>query len=61
VPFVRFDASPTSAIHWLQLATLGIVNTGLMYVLLYGAIQRLPTAMTGALSFIFPWWQAPTR
>jgi len=47
-------ALPTSAVHWLQLATLGIVNTGVMYVLLYGAIQKLPTAMTGALSFIYP-------
>ncbi|CAB3756940.1 DMT family transporter [Paraburkholderia solisilvae] len=53
-PFVRFDALPTSAVHWLQLATLGVVNTGVMYVLLYGAIQKLPTAMTGALSFIYP-------
>jgi drug/metabolite transporter (DMT)-like permease len=53
-PFVRFDALPDSGAHWLQLATLGIVNTGLMYVLLYGAIQKLPTAMTGALSFIYP-------
>jgi drug/metabolite transporter (DMT)-like permease len=34
--------------------TLGVVNTGIMYVLLYGAIQKLPTAMTGALSFIYP-------
>ncbi len=25
-----------------------------MYVLLYGAIQKLPTHMTGALSFIYP-------
>ncbi len=25
-----------------------------MYVLLYGAIQKLPTALTGALSFIYP-------
>jgi EamA-like transporter family. len=25
-----------------------------MYVLLYGAIQKLPTSMTGALSFIYP-------
>ncbi|MGC3664159.1 EamA family transporter, partial [Pseudomonas aeruginosa] len=36
------------------LATLGIVNTGLMFVLLYGAIQKLPTALTAALSFIYP-------
>ncbi len=53
-PFVRFDALPTNAVQWLELVVLGIVNTGLMYVLLYGAIQKLPTSMTGALSFIYP-------
>jgi drug/metabolite transporter (DMT)-like permease len=53
-PFVQYDALPTTGVHWLQLVTLGIVNTGIMYVLLYGAIQKLPTAMTGALSFIYP-------
>lgn len=25
-----------------------------MYILLYGAIQRLPTHLTGSLSFIYP-------
>jgi drug/metabolite transporter (DMT)-like permease len=54
LPFAHFDALPSSAAQWLKLATLGIVNTGVMYVLLYGAIQKLPTAMTGALSFIYP-------
>ncbi|MFW7341308.1 DMT family transporter [Pollutimonas sp. H1-120] len=39
---------------WLTLSTLGVVHTGMMYVLLYGAIQKLPTAITGALSFIYP-------
>jgi drug/metabolite transporter (DMT)-like permease len=53
-PFVRFDALPATGAHWLELGTLGVVNTGIMYVLLYGAIQKLPTAMTGALSFIYP-------
>ena len=53
-PFVRFDALPTTGAHWFELVTLGVVNTGIMYVLLYGAIQKLPTAMTGALSFIYP-------
>jgi drug/metabolite transporter (DMT)-like permease len=53
-PFVRLDALPTTGAHWLELITLGVVNTGIMYVLLYGAIQKLPTAMTGALSFIYP-------
>lgn len=53
-PFVRFDALPATGVQWLELVVLGVVNTGLMYVLLYGAIQKLPTSMTGALSFIYP-------
>ncbi|WP_025597955.1 DMT family transporter [Burkholderia sp. WSM2230] len=53
-PLVRFDALPATGVQWLELVVLGVVNTGLMYVLLYGAIQKLPTAMTGALSFIYP-------
>jgi len=53
-PFVHFDALPATGAQWLELIVLGVVNTGIMYVLLYGAIQKLPTAMTGALSFIYP-------
>ena len=29
-------------------------STGLVYILLYGAIQKLPTHLTGSLSFIYP-------
>lgn len=39
---------------WTILLTLGVVHTGLMYILLYGAIQKLPTNLTGSLSFIYP-------
>ncbi|MCE4541672.1 MULTISPECIES: DMT family transporter [unclassified Caballeronia] len=53
-PFARFDAAPASFAGWADLVVLGVVNTGLMYVLLYGAIQKLPVATTGALSFIYP-------
>ena len=53
-PFAHFDALPQGADAWASLVTLGIVHTGVMYVLLYGAIQKLPTALTGALSFIYP-------
>ncbi len=53
-PLVPWDSLPASTNAWAALATLGLVHTGLMYVLLYGAIQKLPTAMTGALSFIYP-------
>ncbi|MDE1995578.1 MAG: DMT family transporter, partial [Rhizobiaceae bacterium] len=53
-PFTEFSALPRDAGAWSMLATMGIVHTGLMYVLLYGAIQKLPTHLTGALSFIYP-------
>ncbi|WP_296015447.1 DMT family transporter [uncultured Agrobacterium sp.] len=39
---------------WTILLTLGVVHTGLMYILLYGAIQKMPTNLTGSLSFIYP-------
>ncbi|EJL02579.1 MULTISPECIES: DMT family transporter [Pseudomonas] len=53
-PWASFSALPQQAEAWASLVTLGIVHTGVMYVLLYSAIQRLPTALTGALSFIYP-------
>lgn len=53
-PFANLGGLPTGHAELGSLVTLGIVHTGLMYVLLYGAIQKLPTALTGALSFIYP-------
>ncbi|MFD2643411.1 DMT family transporter [Pseudomonas japonica] len=53
-PFANLGGLPSTQTELGSLVTLGIVHTGLMYVLLYGAIQKLPTALTGALSFIYP-------
>jgi drug/metabolite transporter (DMT)-like permease len=53
-PFIHYGTLPATPLHWAQIVTLGVVHTGIMYVLLYGAIQKLPTTMTGALSFIYP-------
>lgn len=53
-PLAHFSELPHEAGTWAILVTLGVVHTGLMYILLYGAIQRLPTSLTGALSFIYP-------
>ncbi|MFR0693025.1 DMT family transporter [Enterobacterales bacterium AE_CKDN230030158-1A_HGKHYDSX7] len=53
-PWANLSTLPQATSAWASLATLGIVHTGVMYVLLYGAIQKLPTALTGALSFIYP-------
>ncbi len=51
---LSLTATPIATSSWPYLVTLGVVHTGVMYVLLYGAIQRLPTYLTGALSFIYP-------
>ncbi|MGR4863320.1 DMT family transporter [Caulobacter sp. LARHSG274] len=50
LPPPRFASGAT----WPALITLGVVHTGLVFVLLYGAIQKLPTAVAGALSFTYP-------
>ncbi len=51
-PFVNVSAVGQEA--WGYLAVIGVVHTGVMSTLLYGAIQRIPTALVGALSFVYP-------
>jgi len=53
-PFVHWQALPRDSSTWALLASVGVIHTGLVYILLYGAIQKLPTHLTGALSFIYP-------
>ena len=53
-PFANFAALPVDAKTWTLLVGVGVVHTGVMYILLYGAIQKLPTNLVGALSFIYP-------
>lgn len=54
LPFAELGHPPGTLTSWAALATLGTVHTGLVFVLLYGAIQKLETNLTGALSFIYP-------
>jgi len=53
-PFANFGHLPTDAGTWALLIAVGVIHTGVMYILLYGAIQKLPTNLVGALSFIYP-------
>ena len=53
-PWLQGGHWPSETTAWSSLLTLGVVHTGVMYVLLYSAIQKLPTALTGALSFVYP-------
>jgi len=45
---------PDTLREWGSFVTIGAVYTGFMYILLYGALQKLPTPVAGALSFIYP-------
>lgn len=53
LPLARF-VTLSDNFPWGILLTLGIVHTGVMYQLLYSAIQKLPTPIIGSLSFIYP-------
>ncbi|WP_207476354.1 DMT family transporter [Arenibaculum pallidiluteum] len=53
-PLAATSPAPSGPGAWGMLAAIGAVHTGLMYILLYGAIQKLPTSTVGALSFIYP-------
>lgn len=52
---LSMQAAPASTPQgWGLLALIGTVHTGLMSTLLYAALQKIPTALAGALSFIYP-------
>jgi drug/metabolite transporter (DMT)-like permease len=53
-PFVDFSTVDAIDGAWTYLIIIGVVHTGLMSTLLYSAIQKIPTALVGALSFIYP-------
>jgi drug/metabolite transporter (DMT)-like permease len=53
-PFANLSDLPDDAGAWGTLVVLGVVYTGLMFTLQYGAIQKLPTHLTGSLYFIYP-------
>jgi drug/metabolite transporter (DMT)-like permease len=53
-PFAHLGNLPVGMTAWASLATLGVVHTGLVFILLYGAIQKLPAHLVGALSFTYP-------
>ncbi|MBC2656398.1 DMT family transporter [Pseudomonas sp. MSSRFD41] len=53
-PFALVSLPAPAGEAWFYLVTIGVIHTGLMSTLLYGAIQRLSTVLVGALSFIYP-------
>lgn len=53
-PVAAVPHGSNAAGTWGLLLMLGFVHTGFMSTLLYGAIQKISTALVGALSFIYP-------
>jgi drug/metabolite transporter (DMT)-like permease len=53
-PLASLTALPSQSETWATLAVLGVVHTAVVFILLYRGIQKLPTHVTGALSFIYP-------
>ncbi|MEU0404556.1 DMT family transporter [Streptomyces sp. NPDC006197] len=52
LPFVDFGG--VSGGGWGWLVGLGFIHTGLMYVLMYAAYAKLPTAKIAVLAFTYP-------
>ncbi|GAA4906186.1 DMT family transporter [Streptomyces coeruleoprunus] len=54
LPFASFGELGGLGAGWAWLAGLGVIHTGLMYVLMYAAYQKLPTAKIAVLAFTYP-------
>jgi len=53
-PLVNLVGATTQHVQWSAVGTLGLIHTGLMYVLLYSAFQRLAAIQIATLSFLYP-------
>jgi len=54
LPLADFGAMRGTGADWGWLVGLGLIHTGLMYVLLYSAYAKLPTAKIAVLAFTYP-------
>jgi drug/metabolite transporter (DMT)-like permease len=54
LPLASSDAMAFAPRPLACIIALGVVHTGLLYVLVYGALQRLPTTKIAILTFIYP-------
>ncbi|PKR90946.1 EamA family transporter [Pleomorphomonas diazotrophica] len=54
LPLIGSSLPPGNLASITSIATLGIVHTGFMYILLYGAFQKLNPGTAAALAFINP-------
>lgn len=53
-PLANFAVLPEGTRAWSFIVAFGVIGTGIVYILLYSAYQKLPTHIIGALAFIYP-------
>ncbi|CAL9521884.1 DMT family transporter [Streptomyces sp. enrichment culture] len=54
LPFADFGAMSGTGTDWGWLVGLGVIHTGVMYVLMYAAYAELPTSKIAVLAFVYP-------
>ncbi|GAA0709251.1 DMT family transporter [Dokdonella soli] len=53
-PFARYVPIAHAGPHWFWLAGLGLIHSGICYVLFYSAYPRLPVVTIAVLAFVYP-------
>lgn len=53
-PFADFTAVAHAGPHWAWLAGLGLIHSGICYVLFYSSYPRLPVTTIAVMAFIYP-------
>ncbi|NKB60518.1 MAG: EamA family transporter [Alphaproteobacteria bacterium] len=53
-PLLPLSVSTIAMPQWGWLAGLGIIHTGMVYILLYGALPKLGSALIAVLIFVYP-------
>lgn len=53
-PALALESEGISNAGWAHLVILGLINTALMYLIIYAAYPRLGTATIGVLAFVYP-------
>lgn len=59
LPVIASFTAPLDAVHiqpqqWFWLVGMGVLHTGLSYVLIYGALPKLTTPVIAVLLFVYP-------
>lgn len=54
LPVTQFGAMSGLGLRWGWLVALGIVHTGLLYILIYSSFQKLASPLIAVLTFVYP-------